>query len=163
MSSAVARGLVSPETGSGGRLVAVASVLPAVMFAVDMVMGYREGRPPRGDNTYYIDHWPTQAAMALTVAAVAVAVAARVRARWSGTAVSGGCVAVAAGWFGFWSLAYPDHAGSAGGAWGWRTWACAFAGSLGGGSRLATPTNASMRCDGPISQNQHGAWALAQV
>jgi len=119
-------------------VVAVALVPPAVLFVVDMVTGYREGRPPLDDDTWGIDHWPTQAALGLTVAAVAVAVAAAVRARWSGTRVSAGCVAVAAGWFGYWSAIYPGHAGSAGQAWGIALifWACAFSGVV--GWRLAT-------------------------
>jgi hypothetical protein len=114
-------------------LVAVSLIPPAVLFAVDMIMGYREGRPPLDDDTWGIDHWPTQAAMALAVATIAVAVAAGVRARWSGAAASAGCVALAAGWFGFWSAAYPDHAGSAGGAWGLAliVWAGAFMGVVG--------------------------------
>jgi hypothetical protein len=109
---------------------AVILVPPAVWFAVDMVIGYWEGRPPLDDDTWGIDHWPTQAALALAIAAVALAVAAGVRARWSGTAVSAGCVAVAAGWFGSWSAIYPNHAGSAGEAPGLAliAWACAFAG-----------------------------------
>jgi hypothetical protein len=119
-------------------VVAVVLVPPAVLFAVDMVAGYREGRPPLDDDTWWIDHWPTQAALALAVAGVAVAVAAGVRARWSGTAVSAGCVAVTAGWFGAWSAIYPKHAGGAGEAWGIALigWACAFIGVV--GWRLAT-------------------------
>jgi hypothetical protein len=114
-------------------VVALALVPPAVMYAVDMVMGYREGRAPRDDDTWGIDHWPTQAALGLATAAVAVAVAAGARGRWTGTGVSGGCVAVAAGWFGYWSTVYPDHAGSAGEAWGMAliAWACVFLGVVG--------------------------------
>jgi hypothetical protein len=117
---------------------AVTLVPPAALFAVDMVTGFREGRPPLDDDTWGIDHWPTQAAAALTVAAVAVAVAAGVRARWSGTAAGAGCVAAAAAWFGSWSVAYPDHAGSAGGGWGIAlvVWACVFLGLV--ARRLAT-------------------------
>jgi hypothetical protein len=128
-------------------VVALALVLPAVMFAVDMVMGYREGRSPRDDDTWGIDHWPTQAALGLATAAVAVAVAVGVRGRWTGTAVSGGCVAVAAGWFGYWSTVYPDHAGSAGEAGGMAliAWACAFIGVV--GWRLGT-RRADHRHDG---------------
>ena len=119
-------------------VVAVTLVPPAVLFAVDMVRGFRDGRPPLDDDTWGIDHWPTQAALSLAVAAVAVAVAAGVGARWSGTAVSAGCVAVAAGWFGFWSVIYPEHAGSGGEAWGRAliVWACAFTAVV--GWRLAT-------------------------
>ena len=119
-------------------LVAATLVPPAVLFAVDMIRGFREDRPPRGDDTWGIDHWPTQAALALAGAAVAVAVAAGVRDRWSGTAVSVGCVALAVGWFGFWSAVYPEHAGSAGEGWGIAliVWACAFIGVA--GWRLAT-------------------------
>jgi hypothetical protein len=111
-------------------LTAASLVAPAVLFAVDMVRGYRDGRPPLDDDTAGIDHWPTQGALGLAVAAVALAVAGGVRARWSGTAVSAGCVAVAAGWFGYWSTVYPGHAGSAGEGAGTAlmAWACAFAG-----------------------------------
>ena len=133
--SALTRGHASlPEGWYRPRLdppvgvAAVTLVPPAVLFAVDMVMGFREGRPPLGDDTAFIDHWPTQAALALAISAVALGVAAGVRARWSGTAVSAGCVAVAAGWFGAWSAIYPDHAGSAGEAPGIAliVWACGF-------------------------------------
>lgn len=104
-------------------------VLPAVVFAVDMVRAYQQGLPPL-DDTSGIDHWPTQGALALAIAAVALAVAVGVRSRWSGTAVSAGCVAMAAGWFGYWSAVYPHHAGSAGEAQGIAliAWACAFVG-----------------------------------
>jgi hypothetical protein len=116
-------------------VVGVVSVLlipPAVAFSVDMVHGYREGRPPLDSISWGVDHWPTQGTLALAVAAVAVAVAAGVRARWPGTAASAACVAVSAGWFGFWSAVYPDHAGSAGDAWGIAllVWACAFAAAV---------------------------------
>lgn len=99
-------------------VVAVLLIPPVVVFAVDMVGGYRDGRPPLDSVSWGVDHWPTQGAAALAVAAVAVAVATGVQARWSGTAASAACVAVTAGWFGFWSTVYPDHAGSAGTAWG---------------------------------------------
>jgi hypothetical protein len=114
-------------------VLAVVLVPPAVLFAADMVMGYRDGRPPLDDDTWGIDHWPTQAALALAAAAVALAVSAGVRARWSGTAVSAGCVAVAAGWFGYLSATYPEHAGSAGRAWGVSlvVWAVLFGGAVG--------------------------------
>ena len=123
-------GWYRPKLDPTVGVVAVTLVPPAVLFAVNMVTGFWEGRPPLDDDTYGIDHWPTQAALALAVAAVAVAVAAGVRARWSGTALSAGCVAVAASWFGFWSAIYPEHAGSAGEAWGKAliVWACAFTG-----------------------------------
>jgi hypothetical protein len=111
-------------------LVAAVLVPMAVWFAVDMVLGYREGRPPLDDDTWFIDHWPTQGALALSAAAVAVATAMAVRASWSGTVVSAGSVAVAAAWFGYWSATYPNHAGSAGAAGGMVLigWAVAFAG-----------------------------------
>jgi hypothetical protein len=109
---------------------AAVAVPPAALFAVDMVAGFREGRPPLDDDTWWIDHWPMQAAAALTLVAVAAAVSAGVRGRWSGTPVSAGCVAAAACWFGYWSATYPDHAGSAGRAWGIAlvVWGCVFAG-----------------------------------
>ena len=52
---------------------------PAMVFAVDMIAGYRTGRPPTDDDTWGLDHWPTQAALALAVVAAALAVAAGVR------------------------------------------------------------------------------------
>ena len=111
-------------------VVAAVLVPPAVGFAVDMVIGYRQGRPPVDDDTWSIDHWPTQGALALSAAAVAVVSAVAVRSRWSGTAVSAGSVAAAAAWFGYWSATYPDHAGSAGRGGGILLigWAVAFAG-----------------------------------
>lgn len=117
---------VDPVVG----VVSALLVPPAVVFAVDMVSGYREGRPPLDADTWGVDHWPTQAALALAIAAVAAAVAAGLHAGWSGTAASATCVAVSAGWFGFWSTVHPDHAGSAGAPWGVAliVWACAFAG-----------------------------------
>jgi hypothetical protein len=101
---------------------------PATIFAVDMIAGYRTGRAPTGDDTMGLDHWPTQAALALAVAAVAVTVAAGVRGRWAGTSVSAACVAVTAGWFGVVSAAYPRHAGSIGEGWGVAlvVWAIVF-------------------------------------
>lgn len=113
--------------------VAVVLLLPALPFAADMVDGYREGRPPLDDDTWGIDHWPTQAALALAVAAVALTVAVGVRAHRSGSMVSAGSVAVAAAWFGFWSHTYPGHAGSAGEVGGivLMVWACIFLGVVG--------------------------------
>ncbi len=113
-------------------LLALALAAPALVFAVDMVGGFRQGRFPRDDDTWGIDHWPTQGALGLTVVLVAVAVAVGARARWTGTAVSGGCVALAAGWFGYWSATFPRHAGSAGETWGVAlvVWACVFTGAV---------------------------------
>jgi hypothetical protein len=79
-----------------------------------MVTGFREGRPPLDDDTWGIDHWPTQGALALTAAGVAIAVAAAVRARWSGTGVSAMCVAVAACWFGVSVGDLPEPCGQRG-------------------------------------------------
>lgn len=101
---------------------------PALAFAVDLIRGFREGRPPTDDDTWGIDHWPTQAALALAVGVLAWLVAVGVRRGCSGTVSVTVTVAVAAGWFGYWSLAYPDHAGSAGdvGGAGLFLWACTF-------------------------------------
>jgi len=117
---------VDPPVG----VAAAVLVPPALWFSGDMMIGFWRSRPPLDDDTWEIDYWPTQAALALAIAAVALAVAAGVRARWSGTTVSAGCVAVAAGWFGSWWAIYPNHAGSAGEAPGMAliVWACAFAG-----------------------------------
>jgi hypothetical protein len=107
---------------------AVVLVPPAVLFATDMVNGYRQGRPPLDDDTWGIDHWPMQAALALAAAAIAVAVAVGVRNRLSGTVISASLVAVTAAWFGYWSAIYPNHAGSAGKAGGFALilWAVTF-------------------------------------
>jgi len=105
----------------------------AVAFAVDMIAGYRTGRPPTDDDTWGLDHWPTQAALALVVVAAALAVAAGVRGRWTGTAVCAGCIAVTAGWFGVVSAIYPEHAGSIGERWGVAVlaWSVVFAVAVG--------------------------------
>ncbi len=132
----VVRGQVWP--GRGWRrppldpvVAALGAVLaaPAVVYAVDMVAGYREGRPPTDDDTWGIDHWPMQAALALAVLAVVFAVAAGVRSRWTGTLVATGSVTLTAGWFGIACMVYPDHAGSVGAAWGALVtgWAVTFA------------------------------------
>lgn len=102
------------------RLAVLAALLtpPAVIFALDMVAGYREGRPPRDDDTWGIDHWPTQAAFSLAIVLVPWAVAVGVRKGWPGSGVSAVCVAVAVSWFAVMSMAYPNHAGSIGQRWG---------------------------------------------
>ena len=109
-------------------VLAIAVLPPAFVFAFDMVVGFRTGRPPTDDDTWGLDHWPTQAALALAVVAVAMVVAAGVRGRWAGTAASAGCVAVTAGWFGVVSAAFPGHAGSVGEPWGMALlgWAVGF-------------------------------------
>ena len=106
---------------------------PAAVFAVDMIEGYRTGRAPAHSLTWGVDHWPTQAALALAVVAVAVAVAAGVRGGWAGTAVSAVCVAAAAGWFGVVCTVYPQHAGSIGARWGAAllAWAIVFVAATG--------------------------------
>jgi hypothetical protein len=109
-SLASARPRLDPVVGG----IALALVPAAAVFASEMVAAYRHGRPPRDDDTWGIDHWPTQAALGLAIAGVAVVVAAGVRARWPGTAVSAGCAVGAAAWSGYWSSVHPDHAGSAG-------------------------------------------------
>lgn len=70
------RGIWTAGDGSRARpdvavgVVALFLVPPAALFAADMVAGFREGRPPLDDDTWGIDHWPTQAALALAVAAI---------------------------------------------------------------------------------------------
>lgn len=123
------------RTGIPSRLdapVAAAATLlvgPALVFAGRMIVAFREGHPPTDDDTWGIDHWPTQAALALAAAALAFGVAAGVRARRPGTVISAGTLTVGSIWFGSWSVVYPDHAGSAGGPWGVAliVWAPAFA------------------------------------
>lgn len=112
------RGWHRPPVDPVLALLAVLLLPPAAVFAVDMISGYRTGRAPTDDVTWGLDHWPTQAALALAVVAVALAVAAGVRGRWAGTATCAGCVAVTAGWFGVVSAVYPRHAGSIGEGWG---------------------------------------------
>ena len=110
-------------------LLAVLLLAPAAVFAVDMVTEYRTGPAPTDDITWGLDHWPTQAALALAVTAVAMAVAAGLRGRWAGTATCAGCVVVTAGWFGVVSAVYPGHAGSIGAGWGVAllVWSVVFA------------------------------------
>ena len=114
-----------PVVAALGAVLAV----PAVVYAVDMVAGYRDGRPPTDDDTWGIDHWPMQAALALAVIAVAFAVAAGVRSRRTGTLVAASSVTLTAAWFGIACMVYPDHAGSVGRAWGALVtgWAVTFA------------------------------------
>jgi hypothetical protein len=109
-------------------------VVAGVVYAVDMVIGYYAGRPPTDDDTWGLDHWPMQAALALTLVFVALGVAAGVRNRWSGTATSALCVAVTAVWFGVICMVYPDHAASVGATWGAAVvaWAAAFVVVTGG-------------------------------
>jgi hypothetical protein len=110
-------GVVAPQVAVG------------VVYAVDMVIGFRTGRPPTDDDTWGLDHWPMQAALALTLALVAIGVAAGVRNRWSGTAFSAVCVTVTAAWFGVICVVYPGHAASIGATWGavLIAWAAVFA------------------------------------
>jgi hypothetical protein len=134
--SRLGRGYVRPRHGwSLPRVdpfvlvVAVPLVVAGVLFAVDMVIGYRTGRPPTDDDTWGLDHWPMQAALALTLALAGMGVAQGVRNRWSGTAFSALCVTVTAAWFGVICMAYPAHAASVGETWGavLAAWAAVFA------------------------------------
>lgn len=134
--SRLGRGYVRPRHGwplpqvDPFVLVAAAPLLLAgVLYAVDMVIGYRTGRLPTDDDTWGLDHWPMQAALALTIALVGMGVAQGVRNRWSGTAFSAMCVTVTAGWFGVICMAHPAHAASVGETGGAvvAAWAAAFA------------------------------------
>lgn len=92
---------------------ALAAAAAAVPSATDMIAAARSGRYPV-DITYGIDHWPTQASLALCIPAAAAVAALRP----SGWRVPAWTAAVSAVWFGVLSLVYPEHAGSAGQAWG---------------------------------------------
>ena len=101
----------------------------SVAYAVDVVIGYYTRRTPTNDDAWGLDHWPMQAALALTLALGALGVASGVRNGWSGTATSAACVAVTAAWFGVVCIVYPDHAASVGETWGAAVaaWAAVFA------------------------------------
>lgn len=106
-----------PRLDPAVATVAAVLAVPAVWAAAAVCLGFRQDTLGVSDNTWNLDHWPTQAALALAVPGVALAIAAGVRARWSGTWVAVVCVAVTAVWFGVSSAAYPDLSGS-GGRWG---------------------------------------------
>ena len=146
--SDLGRGYVRPRHGwrlprvDPVVLMVVAPLVPVgVVYAVDMVIGYLTGRPPTNDDTWGLDHWPMQAALALTLALVAIGVAAGVRNRWSGTAVSAACVTVTAAWFGVICMIHPGHAASVGATWGAAVaaWAAVFAVAT-GWRMLSAPT-----------------------
>lgn len=105
-------------------LVGCLAVLPAVVLAADLVLGYWQRRPPTDDDTWWIDHWPMQAALALAIPAVAI-LASLMGPGWR---VSLWTAAVSAAWWGAVSLWYPTHAGSLGTIGGWAAiiWAVAL-------------------------------------
>jgi hypothetical protein len=89
--------------------------LPLGAFtAGELVMSFRDQRQPI-DQTWGIDHWPMQAALALAIPAVAGMAALRL----PGWRLSAATAAVSAGWWGLTSISYPEHAGSLGARGGW--------------------------------------------
>jgi len=150
-----AQGWYRPPLDPVLAVLAALLAAPAVVFAAQMVAGYRTGRAPTNEDTWDVDHWPTQAAMALAVVAVAAAVAAGVRGRWSGSGVSAGCAAATAGWFGVASYSYPGLAGGVDRWWGVAViaWAVAFVVATGVRAavyrRVASETQRSENAEDP--------------
>ena len=105
-------------------IVACIAVPLSIVVAADLVMGFWELRPPIDDDTWSIDHWPMQAALALAVPAVAILASFRL----TGWRVSLWTAALSAAWWGAVSIAYPQHAGSLGTVGGWAgiVWAIAL-------------------------------------
>jgi hypothetical protein len=105
-------------------VVALLAVPPAVVLAADLVLGFRQGRAPTDDDTWSIDHWPMQAALALTLPAVSILASLR----GPGWRISLWTAAVSAAWWGAVSVSYPRHAGSLGtfGGWAAIVWAVAL-------------------------------------
>ncbi len=95
-------------------VIALASLPPAALLAWDTISGAREGRPPRDDITWELDHWPMQAGLALALPLLA-ALASLELSGWRITAYT---TAAGAAWLGCFSVVYPTHAGSLGGTGG---------------------------------------------
>ena len=93
----------------------VASRVPPILAAIDLVVGFWQLRPPTDDDTWSIDHWPMQAALALAIPTVAVLASFRA----SGWRTSLWTAAISAASWGAVSLSYPQHAGSLGDLGGW--------------------------------------------
>ena len=106
-------------------LLTLAAAVPLIWFAAEMVASTREGRPPIDDITAGLDHWPMQAALALTILFTAGLAAVRE----DGWQVSAWTVIAATAWMGAFSIAYPQHAGSFGRPGGWMAilWSALFA------------------------------------
>jgi hypothetical protein len=96
-------------------IVACLAIPFSVVVAADLVLGFWQLRPPTDDDTRGIDHWPTQAALAIALPAVAILASLRA----PGCKVSLWSAAVSAAWWGAVSVSYPEHAGSLGLVGGW--------------------------------------------
>jgi hypothetical protein len=96
-------------------IVACVAIPPSILAALDLVVGFWQLRQPTDDDTWSIDHWPMQAALALSLPAVAVLASFRA----SGWRTSLWSAAISAAWWGAVSLSYPQHAGSLGDLGGW--------------------------------------------
>jgi hypothetical protein len=94
-------------------IVACVAIPPSILAALDLVVGFWQLRQPTDDDTWSIDHWPMQAALALSLPAVAVLASFRA----SGWRTSLWSAAISAAWWGAVSLSYPQHAGSLGDLW----------------------------------------------
>jgi hypothetical protein len=53
-------------------IVACVAIPPSILAAIDLVVGFWQLHPPTDDDTWSIDHWPMQAALALAIPTVAV-------------------------------------------------------------------------------------------
>lgn len=104
--------------------VACAAIVPFAVIAIDLVMGFWELRPPTHDDTWGIDHWPMQAALALALPAVSVLASLRA----PGWKFSLWTVIISSTWWGAVSLSYPRHAGSLAifGGWAAIAWSLAL-------------------------------------
>ena len=96
-------------------IVACVAIPPSILAAIDLVVGFWQLRPPTDDDTWSIDHWPMQAALALAIPTVAVLASFRA----SGWRTSLWTAAISAASWGAVSLSYPQHAGSLGDLGGW--------------------------------------------
>jgi hypothetical protein len=91
-------------------IVACIAIPPSILAALDLVVRFWQLRPPTDDDTWSIDHWPMQGALALALPAVAV-LASFMASGWRSSLWT---AAISAAWWGAVSLSYPQHAGSLG-------------------------------------------------
>jgi hypothetical protein len=106
-------------------LLTLAGAVPLIWFAAEMVASSRDGRPPTDDITAGLNHWPMQAALALTILSTAGLAALR-QVGWQ---MSAWTVIAGTAWMGGFSVAFPQHAGSFGRPGGWVAilWSALFA------------------------------------
>ena len=95
-------------------VVVLAGLLPAIAIASQGIAAFRDPAVP-SDVTQNLDHWPAHAAFALATFLVAALAVLRTRGAW----LPASSAALAAGWFGATSIAFPDHDGSLGTTGGW--------------------------------------------